>query len=272
MTVSVRQKTFSCRLIYVILINVAFITCSALFSLAFAIGSLSSPPDTEHINVGAFAIIKIDGTYQPGCSGVLLAPRLFLTAGHCVTQLIERELTAGNLEGVVVSFHYDLAEQGYWIPVTEWIKHPDADKPPNAVIDTAVLVLAEPYTAVDPVALPYLGQFDQLWGKKGPKGQPFLDVGYGAPNGEIEDIGIRRSGTAGSKRIDETTITILTDEDSAVCIGDSGAPIFYVDENDNQHLCATVLTGPRGCVAQAVGQRIDLYTVLMFLQDVIGAY
>ena len=67
----------------------------AMLVLILAVGALPAAaitwgePDTDHVNVGAMMITHpVHGVWEV-CSGTLVHPRVFLTAGHCTVDLEE---------------------------------------------------------------------------------------------------------------------------------------------------------------------------------------
>jgi hypothetical protein len=57
---------------------------------------INGEPDSgpkAHPYVGAY-VAKVEGKLRPVCSGTLISPRVFLTAGHCTQFEIERDRSA----------------------------------------------------------------------------------------------------------------------------------------------------------------------------------
>jgi hypothetical protein len=77
-------------------------------------------PDTEHTNVGAM-VVDWPG-YGPVqmCSGTLIHPQVFLTAGHCTTGLED-----GGITTVWVNFDVNALNEDTLLDVAEVITHPD---------------------------------------------------------------------------------------------------------------------------------------------------
>jgi hypothetical protein len=175
------------------------------------------------------------------CSGTLIAPTVFLTAGHCTA-----DFAAGTSQ-VYVTF----AEQADFDPAhavtgTAYT-HPGfdlADWP--FTIDIGVVVLDE---AVDlPLAtLPEIGLLDTVIPRRGATKQVFIDVGYGLTNAQVGGGPPRPNFTAQRRQARETyhpggnrdmgVIHGLTDlllmlkanpspQHGGGCPGDSGGPIF----------------------------------------------
>lgn len=145
------------------------------------------PDGDGHPNVGAMVV------YHPRyekwfvmCSGTLIYPRVFLTAGHCTSSL-ESLIAAGvlTLVDVKVSFDSDKALEEGMLEVEEIVTHPDYNWGPQSnPHDVGALILAAPVTDITPVSLPEEGLLNRL--KKagelrpGPEGAKFTLVGYGA--------------------------------------------------------------------------------------------
>ena len=84
-------------------------------------------PDAEHTNVGAM-VVDYPG-YGPfqWCSGTLIHPRVFLTAGHCTV-----DLDAYGIETVWVNFHQDALNKKTLLDVEQVITHPDYNWGPTS--------------------------------------------------------------------------------------------------------------------------------------------
>ena len=106
-----------------------------------------------HPYVGA---LVADGSVQ--CSGVLVAPRVFATAGHC----------AADGARVFVSFDSKLGKAGRLVPGT-------VNVDPSKGADLAVVVLDVP-AGFAPATLPAAGSAASLG-----KGALVTSVGYGGP-------------------------------------------------------------------------------------------
>ena len=62
-----------------------FMGLAALLATTSAFGITGNwIEDTEHPYVGLIALYKADGTFLQRCSGSLISPTKFVTAGHCV--------------------------------------------------------------------------------------------------------------------------------------------------------------------------------------------
>jgi hypothetical protein len=150
--------------------------------LAIAVGPAAAVtdgyPDGEgHPYVGLMVAQRADGTPLWRCSGTLLSPTLFLTAGHCT------EAPAAHVE---IWFQSDVqtnaAALGY--PRTGQVggtpyTHPQYN--PNAffLYDLGVVVLDEPFAVGEYGALPELNQLDALARRRGRQDVTFTAVGYG---------------------------------------------------------------------------------------------
>ena len=123
------------------LTRIAFVAClAALTAATAALAVTGSTPDGDaHPYVGA---LVVDGAVQ--CSGVLIAPTIFATAGHC------------GADGTRVSVSFD-AELGEGWSLLEGTLRVAAPRK----ADLAVVVLDAP-AAVEPASLPEAGSVESL--------------------------------------------------------------------------------------------------------------
>ncbi len=118
-------------------------------------------PDAEHTNVGA--MVTDSGQFPPflaWCSGILIHPRVFLTAGHCTDA---EELEEAEVRTVCVSFDRKTSNKSTLLAVEQVITHPDYDGGPQSnPHDVGVLILAKRIDDIKPAILPKEGLLDAL--------------------------------------------------------------------------------------------------------------
>lgn len=179
-------------------------------------------------NVGACGAPILDC----GCSGVLVAPRVVLTAGHCL-----ENAPASALE---IFFGSSIEAAGERIGVVEGHLHPAYDRATHAY-DVAALVLAKAAPAapvrlrVSPVTVD-------------------LEVrvsGFGIDDPKAGRTGVRRSGTAQITDVAEVEFRIAA-KPAMTCHGDSGGPVFVGEE-----LAGITTWGDPPCASFGVAARVD---------------
>jgi hypothetical protein len=234
-----------------------------------------------HPNVGALLVQLPDaGTFQL-CSGSVLSPTEFLTAGHCTDFLDDQGLEPGQ---VSITFESDLRLQsdGTVAPVSQiqatgWTTHPGfRDNLAKAYNDVGVVHLSQPATGRSPVQLPAQGFLDAQAAAGGLRGHIFESVGYGlngvdrsilSPRANVTWFGRRFVTTSPFmsltpfylKLLDNTNATGL----GGGCFGDSGGPSFWVPGSGLQVAVATA--GDPTCGTLDERQRLDTASVLSFL-------
>jgi secreted trypsin-like serine protease len=168
------------------------------------------------------AVNAADGQF---CGGSLIAPRVVITAGHCVYGA-----TADEMDAVVGRTRLSRGDDGQRIKVTRIVRHPGYD-PTTLVNDVALLQLAEPAT-VTPLALDGPGDTGAEkpatpvtvsgWGTTAEGGDGSDDLRFvrlrvrsaSACQAIYDDVSATRTVCAGSSRAGEDS-----------CQGDSGGPL-----------------------------------------------
>ncbi len=195
-----------------------------------------------HPYVGLMVAQDADGNPLWRCSGTMISPTVYLTAGHCT------EAPAASAE---IWFDADvesgIPDNGY--PFTGQARgttytHPDYD--PNAfyLYDVGVVVLDEPVDMPEYGALPELDQLDSLKTKRGQKDLTFTAVGYGlqkafpdAASWKEQSDRVRMVATPKLIQIntgftgDGSLLLSNNAHTGGTCFGDSGGPNFVGSSN-----------------------------------------
>jgi len=258
--------------------TVSVVAVLALLVLALPVVAITGgEPDGEgHPNVG-MVVLTLDGVRQWRCSGTLVAPRVFLTAGHCVE---------GGVNGAYVWFDGDLTTNEDYpnggpsaytgIPIV----HPDFGWGGSDPHDVGVVILDEPVTGIDPAPLPdpdLLGQLkkDRILKAGGPDGAYFTLVGYGGsleswPPAVLFYDPIRQ--VAAGEYVALTRVWLhlaqrAVFDEGGTCGGDSGGPTFWVDAEGNEIVVAVTSWGDPNCVATGFTYRVDTPDILQWIYD-----
>jgi secreted trypsin-like serine protease len=231
---------------------------------------INGEPDrgpNAHPYVGAY-VAKLEGKLRPVCSGTLISPKVFLTAGHCTEFEIKKDRPA------YVSF-----DPTYKSGSSRLIKGTPYLHPKQRY-DVGVVVLEEPVKMATYGALPDAGLVDTL-----KEGQRLTTVGYGAtgyelaggppPRPQLVYPDDRYRGTVRllktidpdvSKMFVKTTgVSLIKGKGEASCFGDSGGPLFVGDQQTivgvDSYGLAPVCRGPE------YYQRVDLPRILKWVRS-----
>ena len=234
-----------------------------------------------HPYVGAY-VVKVEGELSPVCSGTLISPRVFLTAGHCTEFEIEKDRPA------YVSFDPTYKPEASRLTKGTPYLHPKfctSDKEGCGGLpiryDAGVVVLKEPVRMATYGTLPEAGLVDTL-----KEGQRLTAVGYGVngferidsepplpPQPVIMDDRYRatvrllntRNPELGEMLVKTTGINLTGEKGERPCFGDSGGPLFLPD----QETIVGVTSGGyyRLCRGPAYYQRVDLPRVLKWVRS-----
>jgi hypothetical protein len=235
--------------------------------LAPAIGAITygTPDGNAHPNVGLLVARTADG-YFAVCSGTLVSPTVFLTAGHCTAAIEQLNADA------FVTF----APAPPYIPTLlsgTAYTHPDFGQSFPNTADIGVVVLDAPVTGIQPARIPSEGYLDDLSTQRGRNDVYFTHVGYGTQSvrprpvsevlryqGVSSLINLRNALTAGFNL--QTTANPGRGR-SGICFGDSGGPAFF--ENTNVVVAVHSFVLNTNCKGVGVSYRIDTATSLDFL-------
>ena len=260
-----------------------FAVFSVLVILAVAVSPVGAVTDGEldgndHPYVGLMVAQTADGTPLWRCSGTLLSPTLFLTAGHCT------ESPAAHVEIWFDSDVTNAALHNY--PFTGDVggtpyTHPDYD--PNAffLYDLGVVVLDEPYVLDEYGALPTLNQLDQYTSRRGQNKVTFTSVGYGlqesfpdAASWKENNLRIRMVAHPKLNQINGGIVgdfSLLLSNNAhtgGTCFGDSGGPNFIGDSNVIAGVTSFGLNG--NCAGTGGVYRVDREDDLNWLYSEFG--
>jgi len=208
-------------------------------------------------------------TEYAGCSGTLIAPRVFLTVAHCFDVV---EGFGIPLEALAVSLADNVFEDPKsWIPVTSYQRHPDYKVREGAPYnDVAIVILAKPAKGISPAAIAPAGFLDAYEGL--PDAALSL-LGYGV-NDTFVFTGDRRITTSGFVELGETYVK-LSGSPGTFCPGDSGGPSLLpsggVEYLVSIHGSRVGHTLKPPCEGPAFDQRLDTPGVQAFIQGAIAA-
>jgi len=234
-------------------------------------------------------LMEVSGKPAFRCSGTLLSPTVFLTAGHCagapgefsgMRVFIESDVQAG----IGTSNNYPNAGPNA-VEAVEWHAHPLYDPNAFALHDVGVVILQAPGVVLSEYGtLPTENMLDMLAKIRGKQDVTFTAVGYGlqasfpdAASWKIEASRTRYMATPRLIQINTPGFTgdfsLLLSNNHATggtCFGDSGGPNFIGSGKSETTIVAGVTSfGINGNCAGTGGVfRVDRKNVL----DFINAY
>jgi V8-like Glu-specific endopeptidase len=250
--------------------------------MAFAVGvapaaaiSNGEPDGNGHPNVGALlADFSGDGTVtgdEAFCSGSLISPTVFLTAGHCLI-FLEPE----GIETIYVSFDPALLDAdgpGVLIPSTTWAFDPGFYSSFRAAHDIGVVILPAASTAgITPAVLPAAGVLDGMQRAGQLRSTLIENVGYGVipdwKRGRARFVydGNRNVSLSPVMSLTKTWLKLQMNHDATglggSCFGDSGSPKFLAGTNS---IVAITTGGDGNCRSLSYNYRLDTPEARTFL-------
>jgi hypothetical protein len=242
-----------------------FATIVVALTIAAPSGAiLNGKPDTAHPYVGILVTV-VDGQRVPVCSGFLVSPTVFVTAGHCVAAL------GGTLPALV---SFDQAYTGASDLLSGTAVPNPAFRAGESAHEIAAVLLDEGVTASAYAQLPSLGLLDSLNKRKGLQDRSLTIVGYGANDvikGGYDFQLVRsfassrllnlRSANAGGFNLQLSSNP--GQGKGAICFGDSGGPVLL----GSSHVVVGInsYVNNRQCAGNAFAFRMDTAESLGFL-------
>ena len=230
-----------------------------------------------HPYVGLMVAQDADGNPLWRCSGTLLSPTLFLTAGHCTeapTAHVEIWFDA-DVESGIPANGYPFTGDVSGTPYT----HPQYD--PNAfyLYDLGVVVLDEPMAMIKYGELPELNVLDQMARQRGKQDVTFTAVGYGLQRINPVFVEAERVRMVARPKLNQINAPGFTGDYSLLlsnnastggtCYGDSGGPNFIGTTNVVGGVTSFGLNG--SCGGTGGVYRVDRSDDLDWLYGEFGA-
>ena len=285
-----------------VVLLLATMALAILLASGVAQAIMNGEPDrgpNAHPYVGALVTVSDSGEFTgqrtPVCSGTLISPRVFLTAGHCTGFLIKEELPSyvsfdptykPRASKVIKATPYTHPNLCFPFPP---INDPSCTPPERPEIvgslprdvryDVGVVVLEEPVRMSTYGALPEAGLVDTL-----KEGQRLTTVGYGVsgfvidrepplpPEPVYQDdryrAAVRLLNTndpLGEMFVKTTGVSLIKGKGGSSCYGDSGGPLFVGDQQTIVGV-TSVGTAPL-CRGPGYYQRVDLGRVLTWVRS-----
>ncbi|TMQ09501.1 MAG: S1 family peptidase [Deltaproteobacteria bacterium] len=191
------------------------------------------------IDTGDPEVVALVSGTRIYCSGTLVAPRVVVTAGHCVSGIRPDRVLFGT----------DAATGRASLAVAEAFAHPGFDRQ-LLRNDVGVVVLSVP-AAEAPAALPP-SPLDGLLA-----GQTVRIVGFGVAS-PLDGVPLtKREGTTTISAASEVDFTFHPDP-SQTCAGDSGGAAFMTIAG-HEYLVGVTSAGDLGCVQYGRDMRVDAF-------------
>jgi Trypsin len=282
--------------------RVTSVLCSTFASLALFLAAQPAQavtgnyePDPFHTYVGLAVFYDADGEFSHRCSGSLISPSVFLTAGHCTDD-------ADNLLYARIYFHEEAGAS--YDPVTQ--QDPVTGYPDECVSgdplcvtgsrlydygfnnfagfpntrDAGIILLDAPVTfETDFASIAEPGALDPLSRRRGQLGYLFTISGYGVsdnwpPTQPILSLRVRLMAEAKLNNLNNSwtdgfNIQISSapgNNRGGICSGDSGGPILW---DDTDIIVGITSFGKREqCLGNGYAYRVDQADLLEWILEI----
>jgi hypothetical protein len=230
-----------------------------------------TPTGSLYSNVGnLFVDANNDGVWGPGdwrCTGTLISPTVFLTAGHCYDTGVTYYVT---FDPVALPAPPNLPASSLPSSTTAY-RHPDYQPP---YFDLAVIIL--PASAISPMPLAAEGYLTELrsepaWGQKTATVVGYGLASYGQGSYVTQNDGVRRYAELKVQSLDAYFLILRNAAPKAgkpgVCYGDSGGPVIV----DGYLVAVASFVGPDlGCHSYSGFFRTDIAGSLDWLSNFVA--
>jgi Trypsin len=282
--------------------RVTSLLCSTLGSLGLFLAAQQTQaitgsyvPDAIHTYVGLAVFYDADGEFSHRCSGSLISPSVFLTAGHCTDD-------ADDLSYARIYFHQEAGAN--FDPVTQ--QDPVTGYPDECIggdplcvtghrlydygfnnfvgfpntRDAGIIVLDEPVTfRTDFASIAEPGALDPLSRRRGQLGYLFTISGYGVsdnwpPTQPILSFRVRLMAEAKLNNLNNSwtdgfNIQISSapgNNRGGICSGDSGGPVLW---DDTDIIVGITSFGKREqCLGNGYAYRVDQADLLEWILEI----
>lgn len=264
-----------------------FVLFALMVALMLAVTSASAitngvPDGNGHPQVGIMVAIDYDAGAAWRCSGTMISPTVFLTAGHCTY----------GADFVNIFFESDVTGNPLW-PFSSPIvatnpaniqAHPQYNDAAFYLHDVGIVVLDAPVTHLSAGQYGQLSTQDVLDGlatQRGRQDTSITAVGYGLQRVRVNPAGpdfteadLRRDvavtrmiGVNGTFGIPNGTAVVISGNANTggTCFGDSGGPLFLNDTLTVVAVNSFAING--NCAGVAGGYRIDQADDLAFISS-----
>lgn len=228
-----------------------------------------STPDTTHTNVGSIVAYNAAGNLRQVCSGILIAPTVFLTAGHCTS---DPRLAAGakiTFDPVVTNAAAIVTGTAHTAPDYS-PSHYNLNSDSH---DVGVITLDTPVTDRAPAALPTATFLSKL---RPAPGTPITVVGYGRDQDGTTGGGVtyvndmtRDVGTIKFRARSNGYIVADQVKADGACFGDSGGPDFLTVNGVEQLIAISVVVNGYDCNQMAWLYPLDGASTRAFLSGYV---
>lgn len=250
--------------------------------------------DFEHPYVGLVTFYDETGEYSHRCSGSLLTPTVFLTAGHCTDGAITArvyfqqdaganydpatevdpvtgypETCADGTLGVTCATSHELYNYGF----------DDFASFPNTR-DAGLVILDQPISLPEYGQLAAPGSLDKLATRRGQQEITFTSSGYGLTlTNPVKNVSFRERLMAKS-RLTNLRSNLTGGYNlhlngngkgrGGTCSGDSGGPVLYGGFGSNTIVAVTSFGLNANCRGGDFSYRTDRQEVLDWIRDTVG--
>jgi Trypsin len=248
--------------------------------------------DFEHPFVGLAVFYDDQGEFSHRCSGSLLTPTVFLTAGHCTdgvnsARVYFQQDAGANFNGVIdpITGYPDICAPGtlgvvcatsdetFNYGFDDFAGFPD-------IKDAGLVILDQPIALPEYASLAAAGTLDGLHEQRGLQDVTFTVSGYGLSySSPVAFVSFRSRLMAESKLVNvkgglNQGFNLQTNGNGGgrggTCSGDSGGPIFY-PADANVITAVTSFGLNEWCRGTDFGFRTDTEPVLDWILDTVPA-